>query len=282
MKSAIISCLAAGWMFTALLASPICHAQTPEKVPTPAKTNVEGEPSALALRDKMFASYREHNGLHLKLVQKQWSNNPARPLIIEVDFRYEKPNRFVLTVDYPHVDKPGRWQLVYLSNGKNVTVYNSVRNEYQTVKVLANLEKLRLPLTLRCPAIRNLVTGTSPFTPIEQQGKVTYTEAFEGEAGAKGTKLLQMVTLNEGARRTLRYRLDPTSHLIKRFDIRIVPIPGEESPFSEKEVDSTVEGEYTLIDTAPKFAKGTFDFKPPVGAKDSSPAPPTTPEKKDN
>jgi len=248
-----------------------------QKKPEAPKTNAQSarDPAAVALRDKMVRVYRDLHAVHEKITQRQWKSSREDALTLEIEFRYRKPNHLYLAVDYPFVDKAGRWQLVYACDGKTLTIYNGARNEYETAKSPARLDRLILPQALRCPEIIALLRDASPFDELEKAAIVRYSEVFEDTAeGSWHT--LKMDLQQDGARRTLRYRLGPKDNLIHGVALSILPDADTGNPFADSEVQSNVEAKYTLIDTNPRFTGADFHFSPPSDAKEQKTERPKT------
>ncbi len=230
------------------------------------------DPAAIALRDKMVKTYRDLNGINEKITQRQWKSRPEEALTIEIEFRFRKPNRLYLNVDYPNVGRPGRWQLVYSCDGRTLTVYNSANNEYETARSPAHLDRLILPQALRCPEFAVLLREVSPFDDLEKSAIVRYSEAFEEDSdGPRHT--LRLDLQQDGAKRALRYRTGMKDYLVHGFSLTIVPDEDAVSPFADPEVRSTVEARYTLVESNPRFTDADFRFNPPTGATERKPSP---------
>ena len=255
--------------------APSSHAQ--KKVDNRQKTEPQElsplaarDPAAIALRDRMLRAYRDLNAVHEKISQRQWKTNPEDALTVDVDLRFRRPNRLYLAIDYPYVDKAGRWQLIYACDGKTLTVYNSARNEYQAAKAPARLDRLVLPQALRGPEIVALLRDTSPFDLLEKTAVVRYGEAVENTTEGEW-HTLKLDLQQDGAKRILRYRLGLKDNLVHGFTLAIVPDADTGNPFADPEVRSNVEAKYTVVDTNPRFADADFRFSLPAGAKEQKP-----------
>lgn len=226
------------------------------------------DPGAIALRDKLTERYRELKGLREKITQKQWKESPAEALTVEIDFRFRKPNQLFLSIDYPNIGKPGRWQLVYACNGKNLTVYNSAKNTYQIARAPSTLERIVLPQVLRGPEFPLLLRDFNPLAELDKIGATRYTESLETSAEGAARRLTIEIP-QDGAKRTLTYRLDPKTLLIRELTIAIVSDGDNSNPFVDPEVNSTVSANYTLVEANPRFTHADFDFAVPVGATET-------------
>jgi len=225
------------------------------------------DPAALALRDRVAAAYRDVRSLHEKVTQRQWTIRPENALTITYELRFRRPNKIYLAIDYPEVGKDGRWQLIYACDGKTLTVYNSARNEYQSVKSPARLDRVVLPATLRGPEFIALLRDISPFEQIEKSAAVRYSEIFE--TGPDGSRhALRLDLRQDSADRTLNYRLGAKDNLVHGYSITILPEPDSGNPFADPEVRSSVLATYDLIDTSPRFSDSDFRYAPPAGAKE--------------
>ncbi len=239
-------------------------------VPAETGAPLPSDPAAIALRDRVVRSYHEVRALHEKVTQRQWKIRPEDALTVEIELRYRKPNRLYLAIDYPQIGQAGRWQLIYACDGKSLTVYNGARNEFQTVKSPARLDRLVLPQALRGPEFAALLRDASPFEALEKSAPIRYSESLEERVGASW-HALKLDLHQEGARRTIRYQVGLKDSLIHGFTISILPDLDAASPFLDPEVKSGVEATYTLVDTAPHFTDADFRFSPPVGAKEDKP-----------
>lgn len=242
-----------------------CSAHAQKKADTADSAQAGRDPASLALRDTMVKAYRDLRGIHERITQKQWKTAPDQALTLEIEFRFRKPNLLYLSIDYPYVVKPGRWQLTYACNGKTLTIYNSARNEFQTIKAPARLDKLALPLALRGPEFAALLRDASPFDDLEKSAIVRYSEAFESVEG-QPIRVLKLELQQDGAKRVLRYRLDPKDNLIRGLFLGITPDPNAVDPFADPETASALEAHYTLLETNPHFTSEDFRFTPPAGA----------------
>lgn len=266
-------CLArVGFAWTTLCATVViagaAHAQNKAAV----QDTSGRDPASIALRDKMLNSYRDLHSIHEKITQKQWKSSPDDALEIEIEFRFRKPNLMYLSIDYPNVTKPGRWRLIYACNGKMLTIYNSARNTYQSVKAPGKLDKIVLPSALRGPEFVALLRETSPFDNLEKSAVVRYSEALEAGEG-QPMRVLKLDVQQDGAKRTLRYRMDPKDNLVRGLTLGIVPDPNAVNPFTDPETASTVEARYTQVEVNPRFAADDFAFTPPPGATEKKPEP---------
>ena len=260
----------AGICRLALCASAVLASAAHGQNKAPASNTSGRDPASMALRDKMIKSYRDLHGIREKITQKQWQSSPDQALDIEIEFRYRKPNLLYLSIDYPNVGKPGRWKLTYACNGKTLTVYNSARNEYQSVKAPGKLDRIVLPAALRGPEFILLLRDASPFDDLEKSALVRYSEALESPDG-QAMHTLRLDIQEDGAKRTLRYRMDPKDNLVRSLALGIVPDPNAVNPFADPENPSTVEARYTLVEINPRFLKDEFAFTPPVGATEKKP-----------
>jgi hypothetical protein len=151
-----------------------------------------------------------------------------------------------------------------------MVLYNSARNEYQTLKSPATLYRLVLPATLRGPEFIALLRGISPFEEFEKSAAARYSEAFElTDAGPRHT--LKVDLQQDGARRTLQYRVGAGDNLIHGLTLSIVPSTDAVSPFADPEVRSRVEATYTLVEANPRFGDSEFRFTPPPGSRERKP-----------
>lgn len=230
------------------------------------------EPSAMALREKMVRAYRSLRSYRAHVIQRQWKSAPDQASVIEIEFRFQKPNRLYLQVDYPQIAQPGRWHLTWACDGKTLTFYNSARHTFQRIKAPVKLDKLILAGSLRGPEFDLLLRDADPFAALEKTAPVHYTAGFEQQA-QEAVNVLQVEAQQEGARRTLRYRLDPESNLLRGFTLRILPDPGTVSPFLEAEEKATVEVEYTQVEANPRLTDADFAFTPPADARETGAAP---------
>jgi outer membrane lipoprotein-sorting protein len=248
-----------------LLLNPV---QAQKKPDAPDASAASGrDPAAVALRDRVVRTYHDIRAIHERVTQRQWKSDPADALTIDIELRYRKPNRLYLSIDYPYVDKPGRWRLIYACDGKTLTVYNGAYNEYETAKSPARLDRLILPKSLRGPEFIALLRDVSPFEDLEKSAIVRYSEALEETAeGAWHT--LRVELQQDGARRTLRYRIGSKDSLIHGLTLSIVPDASSANPFADPEVRSNVDSAYTLVNTDPHFSDVDFHFTPPPGAKE--------------
>jgi hypothetical protein len=236
-----------------------------------ARDALGSDPTALALRDRLVKAYRSLPAIHEKVTQRQWKSSPDEALSLDIELRFRKPNRLFLAVDYPQVGKDGRWQLIYACDGRTLTVYNSARNEFQTTKAPLRLDRLILPQVLRGPEFIALFRDTNPFEEIEKTAIARYTEAYENIAD-ESWHTLKVDLQQDGAKRTLRYQLGSKDNLVHRLTLTIVPDADASGPFSDPEVKSNVEANYTMVDTAPHFTDADFRFTPPKGASELTPA----------
>lgn len=234
------------------------------------------DPAALALRDKMIRAYRDLRSYHEKVTQKQWKDSPDKAVTLEIEMRYRAPNRLFLRVDYPEVAQEGRWYLVLACDGKNLTLFNSAKNEFQRVKAPARLDRIALPASLRGPEFPLLLRDTNPFAELEKQATVRYSEAFE-KSLTGATDNLKLDLAQDGAKRVLLYRLAPTDHLLRGLRLSIQPDTTVPDPFLEPETASTLEADYTLVEINPRLPDSEFIFTPPAGAREkpkpAAPAP---------
>jgi hypothetical protein len=246
--------------------SPPAHGQKRPEAPE-ANAQSARDPASIALRDKMMKAYHDLHAIHEKITQRQWKSSREDALTLEIDFRYRKPNRLYLAIDYPFVDRQGRWQLVYACDGKTLTVYNGARNEYEILKSPAHLDRLLLPQALRGPEFTALLRDASPFDELEKAAIVRYAEAFE-ETTEGSWHTLKLELQQDGAKRTLRYRLSPKDNLVRGFTLSILPDADTGNPFADPEVRSNVEARYSVVDTNPRFTEADFHFNPPGDAKE--------------
>jgi outer membrane lipoprotein-sorting protein len=227
------------------------------------------DPAAIALRDKLVRAYHDLRSFHEKVIQKQWKTAPEQAITIEIEMRYRSPNRLYLNVDYPQVGAEGRWHLTLACDGKTLTLYNSAKNEFQRVKAPSRLDRLVLPTSLRGPEFDLILRDINPFSDLEKQAAVRYSEAFE-LSGSHGLHLLKLDLQQGGARRALLYRLDPNDHLLRGLKLSILPDTTDPDPFLEPEKAATVEAEYTLVERNPRLSNADFAFTPPAGAREST------------
>lgn len=268
-------------LLTILLLIPISLSSFAQKKPTPPDklTNSDLDPASIALRDKMLKAYHELNSFHEKVTQKQWKNSPDISLTIEVEFRFRKPNKLYLDVDYPEIVGNGRWHLIYVCDGKTLLLYNSSKQEYQKIKAPATLERLVLPSALRGPEFEAILRENNPFAPLEKSAIVRYSESYQTSQNDKA-HILKLEVQEDGAKRTLRYFLDARDNLVRNLSLLIVPNSDTASPFLDPETASTVEATYNLVEINPRFTTADFIFTPPSDAKEKAfTDPDKTPEK---
>ncbi len=250
----------------------ILTGQTPlraDETAPPASTGVPRDPASSALREKMVRGYRDLHSYREQVVQTQWAKTREDATQIRIDFRFQKPNRFYLNVDYPGITTSGRWHLTYACDGKTLVLYNSAKNAFQRVKAPAKLDTLVLPGSLRGPEFLTLLRETDPIAELEKDALVKYAASYE--SGAQGNvDVLKLDIQQENAARVLRYRLDPKDHLVRGFTLNITPDPGQSSPFLDPEKPSTVESIYSTVELNPRLNASDFTFTPPAGAKENA------------
>jgi hypothetical protein len=226
------------------------------------------DPAATLLRDRIVRAYRDLRSLHELVSQRQWTGTADGATTINFELRFRRPNRLYLAIDYPNVDGPGRWELVYACDGKTLTVYNSALDEYQSVRAPARLDRLALPQSLRGPEFAALLHNAGPFNDVDKSAVVRYSESAEsGEGGAWRT--LRIDLQRDGARRSLRYRLGPRDNLVHGLSLSIVPDAGTVNPFADPVILSSVDATYSLVEAHARFGDADFRFVPPAGARET-------------
>ena len=236
---------------------------------TPPDPAVPRDPASSALREKMVRGYHALHSYREQVVQSQWAKSREDAKQIRIDFRYQKPNRFYLNVDYPEVTATGRWHLTYACDGKTLTLYNSARNTFQRIKAPAKLDMLVLPGSLRGPEFSVLMREADPLSELEKDSLVKYATSYE--AGEQGNAdVLKMDIQQDNARRILQYRLDPKDHLVRGFTLTITPDPGQTSPFLDAERPSTVEAAYGGVELNPRLKDSEFTVVLPADAKENA------------
>jgi outer membrane lipoprotein-sorting protein len=264
--------LAAGVLLAMICAAlSVAHAQNTSPKPPDSPALLPHDPAAMKLRAQTVSAYRGLTSYRARMTQKEWKTTPAIAATTEITFRFRRPNRLYLNVDYPasENEKRGPWHLTFACDGKTLTLYDSSANEFQRIKAPPQLGLVALPHSLSWPEFDILLRGVDPFAELDKTATTNYRSAFESSPQGVFNVLLMDAQQN-GVQRSARYRLDPKDHLLRSLTLTTVVGPSQGSLFPSAEQNGTIESVYLSVEANPRLADADFAFTPPADAKEKA------------
>lgn len=192
------------------------------------------EPAAAQALEAMVKAYRSAGNFRQESVYS--APEGKNPPILRSRLVISRPNRIVLDMVQPGVDRPQPYRLLYQSDGKDMYAYQETKGFYAKEKAPKNLKELDyLAVNVEMAAI----TGGDPVAPLVRQSRaVRIAEAQMVDGVMSDGVVFQMG--DPGHTVELKLFIGQKDHFLRKFDYSSTPIP---KPEPEKPKDRIIVGD---------------------------------------
>lgn len=192
------------------------------------------DPAAIQALDAMVKAYRSVSKLHQETTYSAGEGKVA-PLL-RSRLVLSRPNRIVLDMMQPGVDRQQPYRLLYQCDGKDLYAYQETKGFYAKEKAPKSLKELDyLSVSIEMAAI----TGGDPAAQFIAQAKAVRL----GGSDLIDSVPSDIVIFDMGSPERnveLRLAIGKKDHLLRRFDFSSIPVP---KPEPEKPKDVVIVGD---------------------------------------
>jgi hypothetical protein len=192
------------------------------------------DPDAAKILDEMVKTYRSIGKLRQETIYGAGEGKPPR--MIRSSLTLARPNRIVLEMLQPAVDREKPYRLLYHCDGRDLYAYQETKGFYAKEKAPKSLKELDyLAVSLEMSAI----TGGDPAPQLFAQSRaVKLAEPDLVDAVNCDVVVCEMGSIDRTT--TLRLSIGQKDHLLRKFDYASIPVP---KPEPEKPKDKIIVGD---------------------------------------